>query len=417
MQIGKKNMQITILAVGSRGDVQPYVALGLGLQAAGHKVQLATYRLFEEFVTSRGLDFAPIGSNPQEYINALSRNVDYWRIFRSNLERLMADCWNCCQETEAIVYSQVALPGYHIAEKLRVPCVAAYTNPLTRTAAFPHPFYTLPFNLGGTYNWLTYVLHEQVRWQSMRKTINQWRQQTLNLPPVGFSGLYHRQQKQQIPILHCLSPSVIPRPHDWPDRAHITGYWFLERSTDWQPPADLVDFLKSGWPPVYIGFGSMGEHNPEAMTEMTDLVLRALAETGQRGILLTNHSISNADLPDNVFKIASQPHDWLFPQMAAIVHHGGAGTTAAALRAGVPSVIIPFGIDQPFWGKRVADLGVGPKPILRKHLTAERLAATIRTVTSDKAMSDRARTLGEKIRTEDGVARAVEIFHRYLPCR
>ena len=409
-------MRITILAVGSRGDVQPYVALGLGLQAAGHKVQLATYGIFEEFVSSRGLDFAPIGANPQGYINALSRNVDYWLIFRSNLERLMADCWDCCQGTEAIIYSQVALPGYHIAEKLRVPCFGAYTNPLTRTRALPHPFYTPAFNLGGTYNWLTYVLHEQVRWQSMRKMINQWRQETLNLPPLGFTGLYGRQQKQQIPLLHCLSPAVIPRPHDWPDRAHITGYWFLEHSTDWQAPQALVDFLESSEPPVYIGFGSMGEHNPEAITEMTDLALSALAQTKQRGILLTGASISNADLPDDVFKIASVPHDWLFPLSRAVVHHGGAGTTAAALRAGIPSVIIPFGIDQPFWGKRVADLGVGPSPIPRKQLTAQRLAAAIRTATSDEAMIARARALGEQIRAEDGVARAVEILHRHLSC-
>jgi UDP:flavonoid glycosyltransferase YjiC (YdhE family) len=149
---------------------------------------------------------------------------------------------------------------------------------------------------------------------------------------------------------------------------------------------------------------------------MTELVLTALAQTGQRAILLTGQGRQgNADLPDNVFEIGSIPFDWLFPRMAAVVHHGGAGTMAAALRAGVPSFITPFGADQPFWGQRVADLGVGPSPVPGKKLTAERLAAAIRTITSDEAMKARARALGEKIRAEDGVARAIEVFHRYLP--
>lgn len=401
-------MRITILAIGSRGDVQPYVALGLGLQAAGYQVQLASYARFEGFVTNRGLDFAPVGADPQAYIQALAKNVDYWRIFCDNLERLLADCWECCQGTEAIIYSQVALPGYHIAEKLKIPCFAAYTNPLTRTRAFPHPLYTTDINLGGTYNWLTYVIHEQLRWQPVRKKINYWRQETLNLPPVPFTGVYRQQQQQKIPILHCFSPDVIPKPDDWAAWAHVTGYWFLD--APWQPPIELVNFIKSGSPPVYIGFGSMGEHNPRAMI---DLGLNTLAQIGQRGILLTSGD-SDVELPDHVLAIASVPHDWLFPLCSAVVHHGGAGTTAAALRAGVPSIITPFGVDQPFWGKQVANLGVGTSPIPQKQLTAEKLAAAISVAINDKTICDRALILSQKIRAEDGVKCAVELIHQYL---
>ncbi|PPS46144.1 hypothetical protein B1A85_06355 [Chroococcidiopsis sp. TS-821] len=405
-------MQITILAIGSRGDVQPYIALGLGLQAAGHQVQLASYARFAEFVRSYGIEFAAVGANPQDYIQALSTNVDYWRIFCDNLEQLLEDCWNCCQGTEAIIYSQVALPGYHIAEKLKIPCFAAFTNPLTRTRAFPHPLYTSSINLGGTYNWLTYVIHEQLRWQSVRQKINRWRQD-LGLSPVPFTGLYSRLQQQQIPVLHCFSPTVIPKPKDWSNWAYVTGYWFLEHLPEWKPPDDLVDFINSGIPPIYIGFGSMSERNPEMVI---NLVLDSLVQTKQRGILFSNWgSLQNVDLPDNVFLMTSSvPHDWLFPLCRAIVHHGGAGTTAAALRAGVPSVVIPFGVDQPFWGQRVADLGVGTSPIRQQELTQDKLIAAIQDVTSNQTLLARAQILGDRIRAEDGVKQAVEIIQSYL---
>ncbi len=192
----------------------------------------------------------------------------------------------------------------------------------------------------------------------------------------------------------------------------MTGYWFLDSPANWQPPQELVDFLKAGSPPVYIGFGSMSDSNPEALTK---LVLDALAESGQRGVLIKGWgALSNADLPDHVFQIDSVPHDWLFPQMAAVVHHGGAGTTSAGLRAGVPSIIIPFAVDQPFWGQRVANLGVGTQPILRQELTAEKLTAAIKIATSDEAMKEKARILGQKISAENGVKQAVEIIHSHL---
>lgn len=417
-------MRITILTVGTRGDVQPFLALGLGLKAAGHKVQLATNPIFEDFVKKRGLDFAPVGDNPQEWVkkfnaqtsgkkSALAKKAILWRIVGSTVEQIMTDAWNCSTDTQAIIYSPLTLAAYHIAEKLGIPCYATSVNPITPTRAFPHPLHTSTFNLGGIYNRLTYVFEEQLRWQLTRKIINRCRQEILKLPPVPITGLYSQQQKQQLPFLHCFSPSVIPRPDDWPERAYATGYWFLDRPDDWQPPKELVDFIAAGSPPISIGFGSMSDLEAKALTE---LVLNALVETGQRGILLTGWGgLINTDLPDNVFKIDSVPHDWLFPQMRAVVHHGGTGTTAAVLRAGVPSITVPFAVDHPFWGRRMASLGVGTSPILRKDLTAEKLVAAIRTATSDEAMKARARVLGEKIRSEDGVARAVEIFHRHLP--
>ena len=211
-------------------------------------------------------------------------------------------------------------------------------------------------------------------------------------------------------MLYYFSPSVLPQPPDWSNKNHVTGYWFLDDDQDWRPPADLLDFLSSGPAPVYVGFGSMRTPKSE---EMTNIVLQALARTRQRGILVSGWGgISNVDLPEEVYKIDFVPHHWLFPQMAAVVHHGGAGTMAASVRAGVPTVMIPFFGDQPFWGRRYFALGVMPKPIPHKHLTVERLVQAIHIATSDEVIRTRLVTLNERMRTENGVARAIEILEK-----
>jgi UDP:flavonoid glycosyltransferase YjiC (YdhE family) len=213
-----------------------------------------------------------------------------------------------------------------------------------------------------------------------------------------------------MPILYGFSPSVIAPPPDWRGNVHVTGYWYLEAAPDWTPSPALIDFLNSGPPPVYIGFGSMSNRNPE---EMAGLVIEALKRSKQRGILLSGWSgLRSSDLPDSMLMLDSVPHSWLFEHVAAVVHHGGAGTTAAGLRAGAPSVIIPFFGDQPFWGRRVAQLGVGPEPIPRKRLTVDRLTHAIQRAVTDKHMCSNAARLGARIRGEDGVARAVEIIQQ-----
>jgi len=215
-----------------------------------------------------------------------------------------------------------------------------------------------------------------------------------------------------VPTLYSYSSSVVPKPPDWGEHIHVTGYWFLDHSSDWQPSADLVNFLEAGPPPVYIGFGSMTNRAPEATAK---IVLEALKRSGQRGLIATGWGgLKSADLPDGVFKLESVPHDWLFPRVAAVVHHGGAGTTAAGLRVGVPSVLVPHFGDQPFWARQVVRLGVGPKAIPRKRMTAEKLGAAIATAVTDENIQARAAALGERIRTEDGVEKAIEVVERGL---
>jgi sterol 3beta-glucosyltransferase len=243
----------------------------------------------------------------------------------------------------------------------------------------------------------------------LKSEFNRARREVLDLPPVPFYG----------PIASFLGPRlcldgysalVAPRPRDWGASHYVAGYWFLDSDTNWQPPKALADFLSAGPAPICIGFGSM--HDREAAT-VTELVKNALDRSEQRGILISGWGgLQTESASDRVFSIESAPHSWLFPRSAAVVHHGGAGTTAAALRAGVPSLIVPFMADQPFWGRRVYALGVGPEPIPHRRLTVDNLANSIRQMVADQAMRQRAAELGNRIRAEDGINRAIDLLER-----
>ena len=210
------------------------------------------------------------------------------------------------------------------------------------------------------------------------------------------------------------STKVLPPSANWHENIHVTGYWFLDEPEEWSPPPDLAEFLANGKPPVYIGFGSMANRDPEKNTQ---IVVDALVRSGERGLLSTGWGgLQNRSLPDTIFKIESCPHSWLFPRMKAIVHHGGAGTTAAAFRAGRPQIVVPFFADQPFWGKLTNQLGVGVKPLPNKTITVESLASAIQQVASHPEMQQKAIELGQTIRAEDGVNSAVKIIKKIMKC-
>jgi sterol 3beta-glucosyltransferase len=252
----------------------------------------------------------------------------------------------------------------------------------------------------------------QVVWQLLRHDDTKLRR-PLGLRPLPAGGPVARQQREAMPVYYAYSPAVLPRPTDWPHRVHVTGYWFLDPPPRWQPPEGLTRFLADGPPPVSIGFGSMASRDPQATLQ---LALHALALSGQRGVLLSGWAGigKDHDLPRHVFAADSIPHGWLFPQMAAVVHHGGAGTTGAGLRSGVPAVIAPLAADQPSWARAVHQLGAGPAPIPFPALTAERLAAAIRLAVTDQQMHYRAAELGTRIRAEDGPGRTTELFTQHI---
>ncbi len=407
-------MRILILTLGTRGDVQPYVALGMGLRAAGHDVTLMTEASFAGFVEERGLRFAPLRSEllsmlqtPEGKAAVVGKGnpLKLLRQLGPMLRRMLDDEWAVAQDAEAVIYHPKAMGGHSIAEKLGIPGLLALPLPLySPTRAFPSLL--LPFdNLGGALNLLSHRAVLALTRASVSGVLNRWRAEVLGLPPAGDELTLHGRPLLR---LYGYSPAVLPMPDDWAGRSVATGYWFLDRLAGWQAPAALLEFLHSGPPPVYIGFGSMPAQDARANTA---LALEALARAGQRGVLAAGWGgLAAAELPPSVHLLEEAPHDWLFPQMAAVVHHGGAGTTAAGLRAGAPTVICPFFGDQPFWGRRIAALGAGPQPIPQRRLTTECLAGAIRAAVGDPALRERAATLGASIRAEDGVARAVELI-------
>lgn len=418
-------MHITILTIGSRGDVQPLIALGVGLQQSGYQVRLATHSRFESLVRRHGLEFSIIDGDPQDMLlsDAAQAMITTRNPFEFNrclneavLEPILSsgplDSWKACQGTDVIVSGNIAFWGIDIAERLNIPCYAAFLQPFSPTRAFPTT--TVPpttERFGGLYNRLSFTVVYSLMWQLIRKRINEFRQVVLQLPSTNKSPLT-RMQDFGIPILSAVSPSVIPIPSDWTDTDHMTGYWFLDCPSDYTPPCDLMDFIVDGSPPVYIGFGSMAGHEAERSTQ---IALAALKKTGQRGVLTTGWSgFSQLNLPDYVFQVNSIPHDWLFPQMRCIIHHGGAGTTAATFRSGIPGIPTAFLADQPFWAYRAFKLGVSPAPIDRRTMTVEQLAEAILETIHDSGMRNRATELGKKIRQENGVAQAVNIIDKTI---
>lgn len=412
-------MRIVIIAPGTRGDVQPYIALGKGLQNAGHYVRLVSHGNFEPLVTSYGLEFWSFGNDVKDAVETSEMRE---LTEKGNFLLLMAKMAKEARR-EALRFAEGGLQaaqgmdvvlsgigglfiGTAIAEKLDIPLVQAYVFPFTPTQEFSS---ILTPKLPAFLNRLSHQLARQLMWQGFRSADTIARKKVLNLPAAPLLGPYASKSTHNMPVLYGFSPSVIPTPSDWKGNTHITGYWFVDETDDWQPPAALLDFLQSGSAPVYIGFGSMSNRNPE---QTADLVIQALALADQRAVLLSGWSgLQKDNVPDSIFMIDSIPHSWLFPRVSAVIHHGGASTVAAGLKAGVPSIVIPFFGDQPFWGQRIADLGVGAKPIPRKKLTAEKLASAIQEVITNQEIRQLAGKLGEQIRAENGIESAVRIFN------
>ena len=413
-------MQVTVIAPGSRGDVQPYVALGKGLKEAGHTVRVLATQDFQDLVTAYGLDFFDVGGSMEMVTQSMEDVIErgsFLKILLSmQLDRVVSKVAGsglvACHGSDLIIAGLGGLfVGLALSEKLGIPFVQAHLTPFTPTREFPSALMPLPeTRLPSLANRLSHRLTQQMMWQMFRAADNKARIQVLQMAPAPFWGPFASLHRQKQTILYGYSPQVLPHPRDWDDFIHVTGYWFLEPPDGWEPPIDLVNFLQSGPPPVYIGFGSMIKKKPE---ETANLVLQALARTGQRGVLSSGWGgLKKEDLPETVFMIGSSPHSWLFPQMSALVHHGGAGTTGAGLQAGIPTIVTPFMGDQPFWGQRVYELGVGPRPIPRQRLTVERLAESIRCAVFDMTMREKASRLGERIRAENGIARTLAVIEQ-----
>jgi sterol 3beta-glucosyltransferase len=413
-------MLITLLAGGSRGDTQPYIALGLALKRQGCSIRLATHENFETFVRGYGLDFHPIrgdvtavasgemGREAAQADNPLKVLLSFNKL-KALVFDLQKDFYEACAGSDAIIYHPGATIGFFAAQQMKIPSIFGAPFPMSPTREFPALiFYNAP-RLGKTYNLMTHRIFEQIMWQTSGSAVKDFWKKEFGHSPDDFVSPYGKQTTRQLPTVISCSNHVFARPADWPEGVHNTGYWFLDEEAGWTPPADLADFLQKGEPPVYVGFGSVGDSTLAEKT--TRMVIEALQRSSQRGLLATGWSgMSRLDqLPGNIFMLESAPHSWLFPRMKAVVHHGGAGTTAAGLRSGVPSIIIPHANDQFAWGRRVYELGIGPKPIPRKKLNAEKLSDAINAALTDKVQV-KARDLGQKIQAEDGAGNAAKVI-------
>jgi len=417
-------MRITIFAAGSRGDVQPCVMLGLSLQQAGFQVLMAAPQNFAGFIQSHGLPYYSLRGDVQQIMSS-DTGRDFMETGDSNpIKSILAmrkmigpiamqiaeDLLNACRDADALISLAVfATLGQTIAQIRNIPWLCVEPTPMLPTGDFPAPGFPIQRSLARSLNRFSGFAMLWVIWQWYRPYVNEFRKR-FDLSPLN-SGDFYR-QLNSVPLLGSYSPNVIPHPQDWPDSVHISGYWFQENVNEWKPSTELINFLENGEPPVYIGFGSMTGRDPEYYAK---IVLEALAKSGQRGVIATGWGgMSVMNIPDNVIVIDSAPHGWLFPRMAAVVHHGGAGTTAEGLRAGIPSVIVPFIVDQLFWGKRVEALKAGPKPIPAKKLTVEKLAEAIHIATTNPTIKENAALLGESIRAEQGVQEAVNHIKQYF---
>ncbi|MFA9403459.1 MAG: glycosyltransferase [Anaerolineales bacterium] len=411
-------MRITLLTYGSRGDVEPFVALGVGFMRAGHSVRLAAPEVFEQLASSHNIDFVGLPGDPDSLVQDLvdKAGKNYLRMIRtmSNfVVPIAVDVLDqvqfACEDTDIIIHSFLLTnAGHEIAREKGIPDFSAQFFPVfSTTAEFPGiVFPDLP--LGNLYRRLTHEFITQTFWQGSRVLYRWIRRKYPHLPPLT-GWPFSARSDRRTPILYAFSPHVLPPPADWGEDVHVTGYWFID-DPDWRPPEKLLRFLDSGPTPIAVAFGSTSTRNPE---RMANLLREALALSGQRAVIVGVESHFK-DPPDTVFQLDAAPYSWLFARTSAVVHHGGAGTTGAGLMAGVPNIITPFTSDQPFWGHRVHALGAGPKPLPAKKLTAQTLSKSIITAVSDKEMRARAKAIGARIRTEGGVSRATDIVQEYV---
>jgi sterol 3beta-glucosyltransferase len=410
--------RLTILALGSRGDVQPYVALGRGLHDAGYRVQIVTYESFRSVVTAQGLDFFPVPGDAQALTqiaaqaglnhtrNPFTLMRAIMRSFGSILEDYIATfSAEELRDSDAILNQLPAgLFGRDLAEKLHVPHIALSVIPLMRTAAFPSVLLGTR-SLGTWGNRLSYDFSANLVWFMFRSAITRFRARLgLDRTAFLFPGFDR-------PLVNGFSPVVVPPPVDWGAEVYTVGYWVLDER-GWEPSTELLRFLDAGAPPVFIGFGSMIALDAEAMT---DTLLRAIQESGVRAVLGPGWAgIGAGKLPEPVYRLDYAPYRWLFPRMAAVVHHGGSGTTGLALASGVPSMVVSFAADQPYWGERTAALGAGLPPLSARGLDAARLADALRTLTTDPQLQQGAARLGIQLQQEDGLAAAVALIREWV---
>ncbi|KAI5805778.1 hypothetical protein EDC01DRAFT_785835 [Geopyxis carbonaria] len=467
-------LNIVIMVIGSRGDVQPFIAVAKELQKDGHRVRLATHGAFREFVGGHDIEFFEVGGDPSELMAFMVKNpglvpnvesIKAGEIAkrREQMYEMFLGFWRSCIEpcdgytrrknrkssasartessasshsssgsdsedyetedddvepfvADAIIANPPSFAHVHCAEKLGVPLHLMFTFPYSPTQEIPHPLaFIQNSNLGSDYtNAITYPMVEMMTWQGLGDLVNRFREKTLFLEPVATLWAPGMISRLKVPFTYMWSPALIPKPADWGAHIDITGFVFLDQTKDYKPPDELQKFLDAGEPPVYIGFGSIVVDDPD---ELTNMIFEAVKATGVRALVSKGWGGlgGESDVPENIFMLGNTPHDWLFSRVSAVVHHGGAGTTAIGLKLGRPTLVVPFFGDQPFWGAMIANAGAGAEPVPHKDLTADKLADGIRFLLKDST-KEKAAEISARINNADGngAANAVSSFYASL---
>lgn len=416
------SFNFTLLTIGSRGDVQPYIALAKALVEEGHRVTIATHKEFESWIKSHEISFKPIAGNPADLMElmvihgaaSLSFLKEAKDKFGGWLKQLMRSSWEACQDAEILIESPSTMVGIHIAEALEIPYMRAFTMPWTRTRAYPHAFVVPDKKRGGSYNYLTHVMFEMIFWKALSGYVNKWRVNHLGLPKTNL----YKMAQNRVPFLYNVSPAVLSPSVDFPDWVKVTGYWFLNEGSNYTPPEELVKFLdkarKANKKVVYIGFGSIIVKNARALTEaIVDAVEKAnvccIMNRGWSDKVSANSE--DVMLPESIYDFGNVPHDWLFSRIDAAVHHGGSGTTGASLKAALPTIIKPFFGDQFFYANRVENIGAG---IALRKLNSSSLADALEVATLDPRIIQKAKFISERISQESGISSAIETIYNEL---
>ncbi|KAI1452053.1 glycosyltransferase family 1 protein [Annulohypoxylon moriforme] len=445
----RPKLNIVIMVIGSRGDAQPFLKIGKVLKEEyGHRVRIATHPAFRDFVEKdSGLEFFSVGGDPSELMAFMVKNPgmiptletvkagDIGRR-RAAMAEMFDGFWRACINAtdnekdvnnlkmmgernpfvaDAIIANPPSFAHIHCAEALGIPLHLMFTFPYTPTQAFPHPLANIKkSNVDPGYtNFISYPLVEMMVWQGLGDLVNNFRVKTLGLDPVSTLWAPGATYRLHVPVTYLWSPGLVPKPDDWSEEIDVSGFVFLDLASSFKPPQELINFLDNGDMPIYIGFGSIVVDNPEQFTEM---IIEAVRQTGARALVSKGWGgLGQDDVPDYIYMVDNIPHDWLFPRVQACVIHGGAGTTAIALKCGKPTMVVPFFGDQYFWGTMVGSAGAGPTPVPYKKLTAERLAEGIRFCMTNEAL-EAAQRISRSIELEgDGARNAVRAFHHNLP--
>lgn len=412
-------MKIVLMAFGSRGDIQPFMGLALALKQRGHDVRLAAPSDFEELAAAHRIPYSPTPLSLKEllaqdfaqpFANEGMTPRASFILLRGILPELKRILYSATQivaeaakDADLLISHGFSTPfAYTLHQQLKIPVVLSLAAPVIRTTQLPSPFPPLPFGIPHP----MYDLLPRMMFSFMMGPMNNYRKE-IGLPKESMGNML-RHFNHQFPFLMHYSRHLFPTPSDWGANIHVHGAWPLPMPENWEAPEALTKFLAEGDAPVYFGFGSMPVPHSEKVLQTISAALR---ETKLRGIVQAGLAgISHTD--EHIMTIGDAPHDWLFPRMAALVHHGGAGTTHSAVSSGKPSLIVPFSADQPFWGQRLAELGIGVAPIVLKKLSKERLVDALRTMTGDMAMRQRAEEMGALLRAEDGLGRSCEFIEQ-----